>query len=206
MDAGLTDFLLCLCLQGIEFDLVFVGLELSIIPDDLNVLNQENCRNLDDKGLKSLNGCRVTDMILGLVPNIETFRTTLRAVKKWAQKRCVNENRFGYLGGVNCAILVAKICQLFPNAAPSTLLSKFFLVYHQVRSAHRATQLNTPTAQTKTNFLHLSAPAASPSPPTDAAGPRGRGPRRCCFARTRTTRAWHTRSGTRACTRTTPGT
>ena len=30
-------------------------------------------------------GCRVTDMILSLVPNIPNFRTTLRAIKHWAQ-------------------------------------------------------------------------------------------------------------------------
>ena len=36
---------------------------------------------------------------------------------------------FGYLGGVSWAILIARICQLYPNAAPSTLLHSFFRVY-----------------------------------------------------------------------------
>lgn len=31
---------------------------------------------------------------------------------------------------MNWAILVARICQLYPNALPATILLKFFRVYH----------------------------------------------------------------------------
>lgn len=44
------------------------------------------------------------------------FRLALRAVKYWASQRGISSNVMGYLGGVNLAIMVAKICQLYPRA------------------------------------------------------------------------------------------
>lgn len=37
----------------------------------------------------------------------------------------------GYVGGVACALLTARICQLYPNAAASTIVMRFFKIYHQ---------------------------------------------------------------------------
>ena len=39
----------------------------------------------------------------------------------------------GFLGGINWALLVARICQLYPNALPNMLVSRFFRVYTQWR-------------------------------------------------------------------------
>ena len=41
----------------------------------------------------------------------------------------IYSNALGFLGGVSWAMLVARVCQLYPNAAPSTLVLKFFLVF-----------------------------------------------------------------------------
>ena len=79
----------------------------------------------------SLNGCRVTEMILKLVPDLAHFRTTLIAVKHWARVNGIYANVLGFLGGVNWAILVARICQLYPCALPSALFCCFFRVFHQ---------------------------------------------------------------------------
>jgi len=116
---------------GISMDLLFARLALSTIDENLDLLDQNNLKNLDEKSVLSLNGCRVTDQILKLVPNIPNFRMTLRCIKLWAKRRGVYANVVGFLGGVSWALLVARICQLYPNAVPSTLVSRFFRVYEQ---------------------------------------------------------------------------
>lgn len=44
-----------------------------------------------------------------------------------------HEQVAGFLGGINWALLVARICQLYPNALPNMLVSRFFRVYTQWR-------------------------------------------------------------------------
>lgn len=115
--------------RGIELDILFARLALTRVPDDQQLNDDQILKNLDDKSVRSLNGCRVADEILRLVPNVETFMYTLRAVKLWAKNHGIYSNMLGFLGGVSWAILVARTCQLYPNAAPSKLIQKFFLVF-----------------------------------------------------------------------------
>lgn len=118
-------------IDGQQIDMIFVSLALEKIPDNLNVLDNMYLRKLDEQGVRSLNGCRVAERLLQLVPNFETFGTALRAIKHWARRRGIYANVLGFLGGVNFAILVAFVSQVYVNACPATLVMKFFKLYYQ---------------------------------------------------------------------------
>jgi len=116
------------------------------IIDDIDLVG------MDEAEMRSLNGSRVAQMLLELVPNQEHFRVVLRAVKEWALVHGLYSNVLGFLGGINWAILVAFVCmvrclvstetvcntlasltrlltllpQRYPDALPSLLLRHFF--------------------------------------------------------------------------------
>ena len=132
-----------LCVQGtrvplikfyyntIQIDLLFARLSYSRLPEHLDLTADEILRNLDVESVLSINGCRVADQTLKLVPNVENFRICLRAIKIWAKRRGTYNNMMGYLGGVHLSLLVARTCQLYPNSAPSRLFSRFFKFYEK---------------------------------------------------------------------------
>lgn len=113
---------------GVDIDIIFSRLVMSSIPQNIDLGDNELLKGLDETDLRCVNGTRVTDEILTLVPQTKTFRLALRAVKLWAQKRAMYGNVVGFPGGVAWAMLVARVCQLYPMAAASTVVSKFFFV------------------------------------------------------------------------------
>jgi poly(A) polymerase len=114
--------------SGISIDLIFARLMRFQIPKDLTLEDKNLLSGLDEPELRSLNGIRVTDEILELVPQKRVFKTALRGIKLWAQKRAIYANIMGFPGGVAWAMLVARVCQLYPKAASSTIILKFFRI------------------------------------------------------------------------------
>jgi poly(A) polymerase len=118
--------------EGVDIDLLFARVEYREVGSDLESLLDDNIlRNCDKESVRSLNGCRVTDIILKLVPNHNSFKTTLRCIKLWAKNRGIYSNVLGYLGGVAWAILVANVCIIFPYLEPNKLLLNFFKFYSE---------------------------------------------------------------------------
>jgi len=118
-------------MDGICIDLVFAQLALPSIPPDLDLLDSNLLRGLDEKDILSLNGSRVTDEMLQLIPSIPAFHGALRCIKLWAKRRGLYSNAMGYFGGVALALMTARICQLYPAAAPASLVQRFFKIFQQ---------------------------------------------------------------------------
>ena len=129
--------------DGISIDLLFARLASNVVKKDFDILNDKILDGIDVATEKSLNGPRVTNMIPRLANRAkdpdgtlidhnafpETFLIVLRCVRRWAKKKGLYGNKMGYLGGVNCNLLVAMVCQLFPHASSSSLLKYFFQTY-----------------------------------------------------------------------------
>ncbi|RXG51487.1 Poly(A) polymerase gamma, partial [Armadillidium vulgare] len=116
-------------INGIWVEIFFARLSQNKVPDNIDLTNDNILKDLDERCFRSLNGYRVADQILRQVPKRDTFMLALRAIKLWAKGHGVYSFLSGYLSGIPWAILVAKTCQLYPNAAASTIVQKFFFVF-----------------------------------------------------------------------------
>ncbi|KAI7899221.1 Poly(A) polymerase central domain-containing protein [Cokeromyces recurvatus] len=119
--------------SGIPIDFICARLAIARVPDDLELADNNILKSLDERCVRSLNGSRVTDDILRLVPNVNTFRIALRTIKLWAKSRCIYSNVMGFLGGVAWAMLIARICQLYPNACAAYIVNRFFFIMSRWR-------------------------------------------------------------------------
>eukprot|EP00930_Biecheleria_cincta_P041761 TRINITY_DN28680_c0_g1_i2.p1 TRINITY_DN28680_c0_g1~~TRINITY_DN28680_c0_g1_i2.p1 ORF type:complete len:482 (+),score=88.49 TRINITY_DN28680_c0_g1_i2:175-1620(+) len=121
-------------MRGVSIDLLFAKLVRPLAEGktlEEAVKDDEIIRDMDEKSVRCVNGFRVADQILSLVPDQEVFRQTLRFVKCWARSRGIYSNVLGFFGGITWALLVARVCQLYPYYAPSQLVNRFFRVYDQ---------------------------------------------------------------------------
>lgn len=111
-----------LAVGNIAVDLLFASL-----PNiEFDVWDDSLLLECDEATALSLNGYRSTEITSQLVPDIKTFRVTLRAVRYWAKKRGLYSNILGFLGGAAWSILVTKVCRMYPHQTSSQLLFKLF--------------------------------------------------------------------------------
>ncbi|TNN06462.1 Poly(A) polymerase gamma isoform 2 [Schistosoma japonicum] len=119
--------------MGVEIDLLFAQIDQMSIPENFSLCENTEVlmRNMDERDVRSINGVRVTEDILNLVYNKNSFKVALKVIRIWAKRRNVYSNALGFLGGVSWAILVSRICQLYPYATPSMIVYLFFTIFSQ---------------------------------------------------------------------------
>lgn len=76
--------------DGYHLDLLYVQLLRPSIPPEFDPTDDSVFHDIaDDASARSINGIRVADLLLKSVPNIESFRLTLRAVKFWSKRTSI---------------------------------------------------------------------------------------------------------------------
>lgn len=97
-------------------------------------IDDSDLLGLDEAGVRSLNGARVSQILLESVQpfcSLDVYRTVLIAVKQWAVKKGIYSNVLGFLGGINWTILVAFVCRNYQGKKknPQSLLRSFFITF-----------------------------------------------------------------------------
>ncbi|CAH9108571.1 unnamed protein product [Cuscuta europaea] len=115
--------------DGISIDLPYAQLKVTSIPENVDLLNPFFMRNIDERSWRSLSGVRANMSILYVLPNIEVFQSLLRCIKLWAKRRGLYGNLLGFFGGIHLAVLSTFICQKYPAAKLSSLVSIFFKTF-----------------------------------------------------------------------------
>ena len=79
-----------------------------------------------------INGFKDSEEILQTVTRLgclDKFQNALRVVKLWTKQRGIVGSSSGFLSGIGCSIMLARVCQIYPNASTSILIARFFSFY-----------------------------------------------------------------------------
>ncbi|XP_022650192.1 poly(A) polymerase type 3-like isoform X2 [Varroa destructor] len=106
--------------RNFGIDIVFARAEVDEISRELDLLSSSTIE-------------RVTEVVLRFVPRYRVFQLALKTIRFWAKCHKIYSHTLGYLGGISWAILVAKVCTIYPKAGAARIVNKFFLVMSQWR-------------------------------------------------------------------------
>ncbi|KAL2159875.1 hypothetical protein VTH06DRAFT_2008 [Thermothelomyces fergusii] len=107
-------------------------------PDVLRLPPSDPVWSLPAQTLAKLKAVRDADYLRRSVPDLATFRLAHRFVKTWAKARGIYAARFGFLGGIQISVLLARVHKLLargagtpppPPPTPEALVATFFHHY-----------------------------------------------------------------------------
>ncbi|PSS02256.1 hypothetical protein BD289DRAFT_478917 [Coniella lustricola] len=78
--------------------------------------------NLPSHTLAKLKAVRDCDYVRRSVPDLATFAAAHRAVKTWAKRRGIYTAKYGYLGGIQITVLLARVYKLLARDVKGQLL------------------------------------------------------------------------------------
>ncbi|KAK4204144.1 hypothetical protein QBC40DRAFT_312312 [Triangularia verruculosa] len=128
-----TGTMLELDVQGIRMDLQYCPAA-SVADQWPNVLRlpaKDPVWSLAPQTLNKLKAIRDIDYLRRSLPDLAAFRLAHRFIKTWAKSRGIYSARFGYLSGIQIAILLARVQKLLAKSNPSVedLITSFFTHY-----------------------------------------------------------------------------
>ncbi|KAF5797017.1 putative polynucleotide adenylyltransferase [Helianthus annuus] len=115
--------------DGILIDMAFAKLQVTAVPENVDISNPSFIKDIDENSWASLSGVRVKNRILQTVPDVKIFQELLQCVKSWAKRRGVYSDLFGLFGGIELAVLAAFVCMKNPSDSLVNLISIFFKTF-----------------------------------------------------------------------------
>jgi len=86
--------------------------------------------SLPPSTLSKLKALRDMEVLRHTIPDLSAFRVAHRFIKTWARARGIYSARFGFLGGIQISLLLARVCKLLPKSTSvPDLLTTFFTHY-----------------------------------------------------------------------------
>lgn len=130
-----TGIMMELDVRGVKVDLQYASSQIIAEnwPRALQLPASHPVWSMSGQTLTKLKAIRDLDYILRSVPDIIKFRTAHRLIKTWAKRRGIYTAKFGYLGGIQIAVLLARVYKTLARyngaLSVSDILATFFNYY-----------------------------------------------------------------------------